>query len=123
MTLTRWFALIGIVVGLGCLQVAQRNAVVLKGYAVGERLHRVQERETDLLLVKEHVVGMTSPSSLARIAQERQLTFVAWSTLSSAPENLRVVAATSGTVADADRAAAQWAAPLVRLAADDQTAD
>ncbi len=122
MTLTRWLTLIGIVVGLGCLQVAQRNAVVLKGYAVGERLHRIQQTETEVLLAKERVIGLASPAALAQAAEDRQMKFVAWATLPSAPENLRAVAAATSAAKGGPKAAAA-ASPLVRLAADGDTTD
>lgn len=81
MALSRWLALVGLLVGLGCLQVAQRNAVFLKGYAVGERQHRLHAAETDVSWATAQVVGLSSPTHLAHLAQERQLKLVAWSTL------------------------------------------
>lgn len=77
-------ALIGVVVGLGCLQVAQRNAIFLKGYAVGERMHRVHTRENEVAWLSTRVTGLASPMRLADIAKERRLTLVAWSRLSPA---------------------------------------
>jgi hypothetical protein len=77
MRLTQWLLLIGIVTGLGCLQVAQRNALFLKGYAVGERVQRVHAKETDVSWLSARVVEMTSPVRLADIAQERRLKLVA----------------------------------------------
>ena len=81
MGVSRWFALIAIVVGLGCLQVAQRNAILLKGYAIGTRMGSLHAQETDLSWLNAQVVGLHSPAHLARVAQERRLTFVAWSRL------------------------------------------
>ena len=89
MRLSHWAALIGVVVGLGCLQVAQRNAVVLKGYAVGERMARVHHDETDALWLNAQVVELASPTHLSQVARERRLKFVAWSTLSPAPSFTR----------------------------------
>ena len=85
MSISRWFTLIAIMVGLGCLQVAQRHAILLKGYAVGARMGNVHTQETDLSWVNAHVVGLSSPTHLAQVAQERRLTFVAWSRLAYEP--------------------------------------
>lgn len=113
MTLTRWFALIGLVIGLGCLQVAERNAVILRGYAVGERLHRLHQKETATLLTKERVTGLSSPAALVRVAGERQLKFVAWATLPAASERRQAVAAETSKAG----------IPLVQLALDGDIAD
>jgi len=77
MRLAQWMSLIGIVTGLGCLQVAQRNALFLKGYAVGEYRQRVHAKETDVSWQNARVVEMTSPVRLADIAEERRLKLVA----------------------------------------------
>ena len=81
MRVSRWFMLIAMVVGLGCLQVAQRNAILLKGYVIGTRMDSLHAEETDLSWLNAQVVGLSSPAHLARVAQERRLTFVAWSRL------------------------------------------
>lgn len=83
MRLRPWFLLIGVIVGLGCLQVAQRNAVLMKGYAVGERTRHLHTQQTDVSWLNVQVTGLASPVHLAQVAQERQLKLVAWSTLSS----------------------------------------
>lgn len=82
MQLSRWVALIAVFVGVGTLQVSQRSALFLKGYALGDRMHRVQMKETDVAWLGANVVGLSSPRRLADIADERRLTFVAWSTFS-----------------------------------------
>ena len=82
MRLSRWLMLIAVVVGLGCLQVTQRNAMFLNGYAVGERLESLHTQETDVSWLRARVVGLRAPRRLAQIAQERQLKLVAWSALS-----------------------------------------
>ena len=106
MGVSRWFALIAIVVGLGCLQVAQRNAILLKGYAVGARIGDLHAQETDLSWLNAHVVGLNSPAHLARVAQERRLTFVAWSRL-----------------AHESSLTGSGSASLMQIAAGDDTAD
>ena len=83
MRLTHWMMLIGQLVGLGCLQVAQRNAIILKGYAVGERLTRIHRQEAEVSWLNMQVIGLTSPTHLSKITKERQLNFVARMTLPS----------------------------------------
>ena len=104
MLLSRWMTLIGIVVALGCLEVSQRNAIFLKGYALGDRLGQVHKQETDVSWLNAHVTGLTSPGRLARVAQERRLKLVAWSTLSPGGTALR--AAEGNAVADGMAASA-----------------
>jgi hypothetical protein len=84
MPLGRWVGLIGIVTGLGMLQVAQRNAVVLRGYAVGSRVAEVHQQETELSWLGAQVMELSSPGRLAQVAKDRQLKLVARSTLAPA---------------------------------------
>ena len=81
MRLSRWMTFIGIVVGLGCLRVSQRNAIYLQGYAVGSRATRLHAQETDLAWLRSRVNGLSAPSRLAQIAEERRMKLVAWSPL------------------------------------------
>ncbi len=85
MQLRWWFLLIGVVVGLGCLRVAQRNAAFLKGYALGDRLERMHVRQTDVSRLRVEVTELSSPVHLARVAEARRLKLVAWSTMAPAP--------------------------------------
>ena len=85
MHLSRWFLVIACLVGLGCLQVAQRTAIVMKGYALGERMHRVHAQQTDISLETMEVVGLSSPAHLSQVAQERRMNFVAWWALREEP--------------------------------------
>jgi len=73
--------LLGCVVGLGCLQVAQRTAIVMKGYALGERVHRVHTQQIDLSLERMEVVRLSSPVHLSQTAREKRMNLVAWSAL------------------------------------------
>ena len=84
MPLRRWFLLIGAVVVLGCLQVAQRTGVVMKGYAVGERMRTLHARETDVAWSSLQITELSSPNRLAKVARERDLKLVAWSTIADA---------------------------------------
>ena len=72
--------LIGTLVGLGCLQVAQHNAIVLSGYAAGDRLNKVHAKETEVGWLNAQVTGHLSPVALDQAVQERRLNLVAWST-------------------------------------------
>ena len=90
MRLSRWMILIALFVSLGCLQVAQRTAMVLKGYAVGERMQRVHAQENEIAWLDARVTGLGSPSRLARAQEDRQLKLVAWSRLSPGPALVRV---------------------------------
>jgi len=82
---SRWLLLIALVVGVGCLNVAQRTALFLTGYGVGQRAQRAHAQEADVLWLKMQVVGLSSPAHLAEVAQERRLKLVAWSTLKAEP--------------------------------------
>ena len=83
MRCSRWLSLIGVVVVLGCLQVAQRTAVVMKGYGLGQRLRDVHARETDVSMLSLQITELSSPGRLAKVAKDRQLKLVAWSTIAS----------------------------------------
>lgn len=83
--LSRWMLVIGMVVGLGCLQVAQRNAILLKSYAVGERTDRIHARQNEVAWLQAHVTELSSPTHLAQVAEERHLKLVAWLRLPPTP--------------------------------------
>ncbi|MBI4342377.1 MAG: hypothetical protein HY599_03310 [Candidatus Omnitrophica bacterium] len=108
MRVRQWFLLIGFIVALGCLQVAQRTAVVMKGYAVGERMHQLHARQTDVSWLNVQIAGLSSPARLAQVVKDRQLKLVAWSTLSPAhpaaastrPGTMTAGSARSGPAAD-----------------------
>lgn len=91
MRLSRYFLLIGVVVALGCLQVAQRNAMLLSGYGMGDRLSRIHAKTNDVAWLEAQVVGLASPTRLADVAQDRGLKLVAWSTLSRAASSSTAV--------------------------------
>ena len=83
MKLSHWFWLIGLTAGLGCLQVAQRNALFLKAYDVGHRIEQAHEEETRLGWLSVRVTGLHSPGRLSEQAAVRRLNLVAWSPLAS----------------------------------------
>jgi len=77
--------LLGTVVGLGCLQVAQRTTIVMKGYALGERAHRVHTQQTQMLLKTVEVAALSSPLHLSNVVRERRMNLVAWAALREEP--------------------------------------
>lgn len=118
MRLSRWFLLIAAVVGLGCLFVAQRTATVLKGYAVGERMHRVHARENETAWLKAHVVELASPTHLAEVAEEQDLKLVGWLRL---PPATLLVGAASPDLAAVPPGMVTGQASLRRPAGSSQT--
>lgn len=119
MKLAHWLILIGLLVGIGCLQVAQRNALFFKGYAVGERMSRLHTQETEVAWLSAEVEGLTSPTHLAQVAQERRLKLVAWSPLAPQVYTARVVSGPSGMPGAAAAKVAAAGPPLVHVAAVD----
>lgn len=95
MKLAHWFLLIGLLMVVGLLQVTQRNAVLLKGYALGDRVRQLHAQETQLSWLRAQVIGLSSPAHLAEVAQERRLKLVAWSTFSPGPTRAAVPGAGS----------------------------
>jgi hypothetical protein len=85
MTFSRWMILIAALVGVGCLEVAQRSALVRSGYAVAERQRAVEAHDAAVTWLNAQVIGLSSPAHLAQVAQQRRLKLVAWSTLEAAP--------------------------------------
>jgi hypothetical protein len=85
MRLSRWFLGLACVVGLGCLQVAQRTAIVRKGYALGERMNRVHAQRTDVSLETMQVAGLLSPAHLSQVAREQRMNLAAWWALRAEP--------------------------------------
>ena len=81
MRLSGWMGLIAALVGIGALQVSQRTAIVLSGYAVGSRMERVHDKETEVAWLDANVTGLASPGHLADVAKERRLNMVARSML------------------------------------------
>lgn len=85
MRLAHWFILIGILVGVGCLKVAQRTAILRGGYAVAQGEARVHAAEGDLRWTQATVVGLSGPARLSQVAQERHHELVAWTTWPASP--------------------------------------
>jgi len=94
MPLSRWLALIALLVGTGFLQVGQRNAIVLNAYAVGAGMRQVHAKETDVSWLDVEVASLASPARLAQVVRERRLKLVARPTLSAVP-SLRLAAGNS----------------------------
>ena len=99
MTLSRWFWLVGLMVGLGCLQVAQRNAIFLKGYAIAHRLEQAHGQQTRMGWLSARVTGLSSPEHLFKEADARRLNLVAWSPLTPTPRPNGLAASSAMRVA------------------------
>jgi hypothetical protein len=84
MRLGGWMGLIAALVGVGMLRVGERTAIVLGGYAVGDRLQRVHEREIEVAWLSAGIAGLASPPRLAEVVKERRLDMVARSMLPAA---------------------------------------
>jgi hypothetical protein len=50
----------------------------MKGYALGERVHRVHTQQTEVSLEAMEVARLSSPAQLAHVAKEQRMTLVAW---------------------------------------------
>ena len=124
MRLSHWLILIASVVGVGTLQVAQHQAIFMKGYAVGERMQRLHAAETEVLWLRTHVIGLTSPAHLSQVAQQRRLNLVAWSALPAAAMSAGVVsgASTPAVSAPSSSFAAKSSSDLAR-SVDHETSD
>lgn len=116
MRLSRWLVLIAALVGLGCLQVAQRNAIFLGGYAAGDRLSKLHAKEIEVGWLNANVTEHRSPVALDQAAQERRLNLVAWSIWHS---DQRIIAETSMASAVPALGLAVSSRTLGRLAAVD----
>ncbi|MBI2093201.1 MAG: hypothetical protein HYT88_00545 [Candidatus Omnitrophica bacterium] len=87
MRLSRWLMVLGVFVTLGCLRVAQQNAVYLKGYEVGKRLENLHQKQVQLSRLEAEVIGLSSPGYLLDVARKRRLDLVAWSRWPSVPQS------------------------------------
>lgn len=117
MSFSRWSLLIVALIGLGCLEVAQRNAVFLKGYALGQRVSQLHTQANDVAWLQAHVMELTSPDHLSQVAQDRQLKLVAWSLLpSSSPSALPSSKKNELTLHPTSLQGARLAQPLVHMA-------
>ena len=81
MPLGRWFLLIGLMMGLGMLRVAQQNALVVSGYALGTRAERLHDQDVQMEHLRADVLELTSPVHLADVAREQRMKFVAWTSV------------------------------------------
>jgi len=101
MRLSRWLGCVGVLVAIGCLQVAQRTAILLQGYRLGTQVSQLHTQGADVSWLSAHVAELSSPSHLAEVVRERGMKFVAWSTVdaasSSDAELVRVAAAQDDT--------------------------
>ena len=110
MSMSRWLMLIGVVVALGLLRVAQRTGLLLQGYATGTLLHDVHREETEVAWLTTQVQGLSSPMHLASAAADQHRALVAWALLPSAsqpPSQMDQVAAMPPDDVTAERAPSQ----------------
>ena len=102
MRLSRWLGLVGILVVIGCLQVAQRTAITLQGYRVGAQLSELQTQGADIAWRNAQVASLLAPAHLAEVVHEGGMKFVAWSTVEEPsvqpPSEVRM--ASAGEAAD-----------------------
>lgn len=92
MAIKKWTIAIGLMALLGCLQVAQRNALLLHGYALGERVEQMHEDQVVLHWLQADVTRLGSPSALADAAQAHKWKFVAREIVPKAPTLITVAA-------------------------------
>lgn len=102
MTLSRWLGLVGVLVAIGCLQVAQRTAITLQGYRVGTQLSTLHTQGADISRLNAQVASLSAPAHLAEVVREHRMTFVAWSTVEEPPrqQSSEVRIASAGETAD-----------------------
>jgi hypothetical protein len=100
MRLGRWFALIGLMAGLGFAQVTQQSALWLTAYELGRRHTKLHELENDMAWLQTKLVHLRSPSYLVRVMKDRRLELVAWSALAPAPVSTRFASVGIGVSRD-----------------------
>lgn len=115
MKLSRWFLLIGSVVGLGLFQVTLRNAIFMQGYAVGERVATAHRETTEVAWLEAKLVGLSSPGHLSDTAEKQKLKLVAWSVLEP-PQAPQVLAALKSSYGDLDEQSESSASESVNSA-------
>ena len=119
MALRHWLAGLAVVVGLGLLKVAERNALLLQGSLLGERMSRLHETESEMGWARARVATLRSPMRLSMIAQERYSTLVAWSTLPASLSSPAVHGSTTVPHALSGAGEARGARPL-KLSREDR---
>ena len=85
MSLSRWLRLLGLVVMVACVRVAQQQALYGKGYAVGERMARAHVQGTEVAWLAANVNGLAAPAHLAKASRDRHLKLVARRELAPRP--------------------------------------
>lgn len=92
MSVKKWAIAIGLMAVLGCLQVAQRNALLLQGYALGHRVEQMHEDQVVLHWLQADVTRLGSPTALADAAQSHKWKFVAREVVPKTPTLMTVAA-------------------------------
>ncbi len=83
MSFSRWLALIGLLVGIGMLKVAQETSLALDAYRTGRDYTKLHDLETDTRWLETKVIALQSPIALVSTMKERHVQLVAWSRLST----------------------------------------
>ncbi|MBI2885524.1 MAG: hypothetical protein HYY15_05070 [Candidatus Omnitrophica bacterium] len=93
--LRRWLFVLGILVAVGMLRVAQQTAVWRAAYRVGADVQRLHALENETAWLHADVLSLHSPTRLAGMMRNRrdQDKLVAWSELPNAPARMRVAQA------------------------------
>jgi len=78
MNLRRGLLLIGVMLGVGMVRVAQQTSLTLAAYRLAEAQERCQDLENETTWMRSRVVALESPIHLAREMTERKLELVAW---------------------------------------------
>ena len=83
MTFGRWLSLVGLVVAIGMMKVAQETSLALDAYRTGRAYAKLHDAETDARWLETKVVALQSPIALASTMKERHVQLVAWSRLTT----------------------------------------
>ncbi|HEX9779808.1 MAG TPA: hypothetical protein VGB20_01185 [bacterium] len=79
MRTSRLAAAIGVLVAVGCVKVAERAAVIERGYGLGRKMAQADMRASAMAWLESDVVRLHSPVRLAAERAGRKLDLVAWS--------------------------------------------
>lgn len=93
MTLTRWFALIGVLTVLGLAKVSQQTAIWLNAYALGKQANALHQLENSTQWLHTEVAALQSPTHLVKEVAAQHLQLVAWSELPALPNAARLAQA------------------------------
>ena len=96
----QWFILIGIMVALGTIKVAQHTAIWQKAYALGRQADAFHVLETETQWLNTQVAALRSPAHLITAMREERMNLVAWTELPSASGTIQLVHSIGGALTD-----------------------